>query len=217
MTLYCDLFTIDEVTVLPFYLTAPAPAPAPPRPAQRADPPHQSEMQLAFVLLSAVLCCCLTSLALTRADDTINAVDLDSYDDERAKRPFCNAFTGCGRKRSASSGTMAAVAAPPARPLPLRADDPMTTLFDLNAEPAVAELSRQILSEAKLWEAIREASRDEGRRQQQHSLEVGQPAESDSEDRALTCLRPCRTYGGALSSLCGTDTTLRCRREVKNR
>lgn len=40
----------------------------------------------------------------------------------------------------------------------------MTTLLDLNAEPAVADLSRQILSEAKLWEAIQEARDEMGRR-----------------------------------------------------
>ncbi|XP_025409870.1 cardioactive peptide isoform X1 [Sipha flava] len=54
----------------------------------------------------------------------------------RRKKPFCNAFTGCGRKRS---------------------DESMATLVDLRSEPAVEELSRQILSEAKLWEAIQEA------------------------------------------------------------
>lgn len=43
---------------------------------------------------------------------------------------------GCGRKRS---------------------DESMATLVDLNSEPAVEDLSRQILSEAKLWEAIQEA------------------------------------------------------------
>lgn len=43
---------------------------------------------------------------------------------------------GCGRKRS---------------------DESMATLVDLRSEPAVEELSRQILSEAKLWEAIQEA------------------------------------------------------------
>ncbi|XP_050543836.1 cardioactive peptide [Daktulosphaira vitifoliae] len=54
----------------------------------------------------------------------------------RRKKPFCNAFTGCGRKRS---------------------DESMATLVELRSEPAVEELSRQILSEAKLWEAIQEA------------------------------------------------------------
>ncbi|CAB0019298.1 unnamed protein product [Nesidiocoris tenuis] len=54
----------------------------------------------------------------------------------KMKKPFCNAFTGCGKKRS---------------------DESMAALVDLNSEPAVEELSRQILSEAKLWEALQEA------------------------------------------------------------
>lgn len=33
----------------------------------------------------------------------------------------------------------------------------MATLVDLRSEPAVEELSRQIMSEAKLWEAIQKA------------------------------------------------------------
>lgn len=48
-------------------------------------------------------------------------------------------YAGCGRKR---------------------ADESMATLVDLNSEPAVEELSRQILSEAKLWEAIQEARQE---------------------------------------------------------
>lgn len=45
-------------------------------------------------------------------------------------------FTGCGKKRS---------------------DESMAGLVELNSEPAVEELSKQILSEAKLWEALQEA------------------------------------------------------------
>jgi hypothetical protein len=45
-------------------------------------------------------------------------------------------YLGCGKKRS---------------------DESLGTLVELNSEPAVENLSRQILSEAKLWEAIQEA------------------------------------------------------------
>ncbi|XP_052132366.1 uncharacterized protein LOC113202751 [Frankliniella occidentalis] len=50
-------------------------------------------MQLALMLLGGAL---LSVAAVTRvhADDVINTVDMDTYDDDRAKRPFCNAFTG---------------------------------------------------------------------------------------------------------------------------
>jgi hypothetical protein len=33
----------------------------------------------------------------------------------------------------------------------------MGTLVDMNSEPAVEDLTRKILSEAKLWDAIQEA------------------------------------------------------------
>ena len=43
----------------------------------------------------------------------------------------------------------------------------MGTLVELNSEPAVEDLSRQILSEAKLWEAIQEARVELLRRRQE--------------------------------------------------
>jgi Arthropod cardioacceleratory peptide 2a len=75
------------------------------------------------------------------------------------KRPFCNAFTGCGRKRSDI----------PAKHLHHNAattqeeysndigDNDMSSSMDFNSEPAVEELMRQIMSESRLWEAIQEA------------------------------------------------------------
>lgn len=50
----------------------------------------------------------------------------------------------------------------------------MATLVDLRSEPAVEELSRQILSEAKLWEAIQEARLELMRQQTQPKI-VSQP------------------------------------------
>ncbi|XP_050434576.1 cardioactive peptide isoform X2 [Adelges cooleyi] len=104
-------------------------------------------------MLTLVWITALVSLAQTVfADDVI--MQKRYYDDDtveaepiRRKKPFCNAFTGCGRKRS---------------------DESMATLVELRSEPAVEELSRQILSEAKLWEAIQEA-RLELLRDQRHS------------------------------------------------
>lgn len=39
-------------------------------------------------------------------------------------------------------------------------DDSISSLLDLGSEPAVENLMRQIMSEAKLWEAIQEANRE---------------------------------------------------------
>ncbi|KAF4517168.1 hypothetical protein B566_EDAN005598 [Ephemera danica] len=50
-----------------------------------------------------------------------------------------------------------------------RSDDTMAALPDLQgSEPAVAELSRQILSEAKMWEAIQEARAEIQQRRRLH-------------------------------------------------
>lgn len=38
--------------------------------------------------------------------------------------------------------------------------DRLSDLLDLNSEPAVEDLMRQIMSQAKLWEAIQEANRE---------------------------------------------------------
>ncbi|XP_034837967.1 cardioactive peptide [Maniola hyperantus] len=79
------------------------------------------------------------------------------------KRPFCNAFTGCGRKRSS-----------PTRPIPELVrqrqyvdEDAFVPLME--SDNAIEELSRQILSEAKLWEAIQEASAEIARRKQREA------------------------------------------------
>ncbi|XP_061725928.1 cardioactive peptide [Cydia pomonella] len=77
------------------------------------------------------------------------------------KRPFCNAFTGCGRKRSQGSPGM------PVQELMRQrqfVDD--DTLPILESENGIDDLSRQIVSEAKLWEAIQEASAEIARRKQ---------------------------------------------------
>ncbi|XP_056637896.1 cardioactive peptide [Diorhabda carinulata] len=81
---------------------------------------------------------------------------------EPNKRPFCNAFTGCGRKRSnlpalTSQGE--------------EMDESINSLLELSAEPAVEDLSRQIMSEAKLWEAIQEANVELKRRKQKQATD----------------------------------------------
>lgn len=87
------------------------------------------------------------------------------------KRPFCNAFTGnnvdmkyfyqntslvagCGRKRSSNPDTEREMN------LSNGMDETLGDLLDLNSEPAVEDLMRQIMSQAKLWEAIQEANRE---------------------------------------------------------
>lgn len=42
----------------------------------------------------------------------------------------------------------------------LSVNDKLGDLVDLHSEPAVEDLMRQIMSQAKLWEAIQEANRE---------------------------------------------------------
>lgn len=74
--------------------------------------------------------------------------------DTKAKRPFCNAFTGCGRKRSNE------IAPPPPPQTFDDEDSSVSELLELNSEPAIENLMRQIMSEAKMYEAIQEANRE---------------------------------------------------------
>ncbi|XP_017468843.1 PREDICTED: cardioactive peptide [Rhagoletis zephyria] len=96
------------------------------------------------------------------------------------KRPFCNAFTGCGKKRSSL----------PPYPLWKRADideakaynsddvaEGLSDLIDINAEPAVENVQKQIMSQAKIFEAIKEASKEifrQKNRQRMRQLEDNQ-------------------------------------------
>ncbi|XP_055852650.1 cardioactive peptide [Episyrphus balteatus] len=64
------------------------------------------------------------------------------------KRPFCNAFTGCGRKRTFISQAK------------IEDAEALSGLIDMNAEPAVANVQRQIMSQAKLFEALKEGTKE---------------------------------------------------------
>lgn len=109
------------------------------------------KMYHAVIICSLTVLLAVLDLPLGSCDDVIlqkrvDPAEMDRMIDPKRKRPFCNAFTGCGKKRS---------------------DESMGSLVDLNSEPAVEDLSRQILSEAKLWEAIQEARAELIRRRQE--------------------------------------------------
>lgn len=70
-------------------------------------------------------------------------------------------------------------------------DESISSLLELSGEPAVENLSRQIMSEAKLWEAIQEANQELNRRKSQNSIEsseedvIAVPARSATASCAL--------------------------------
>ncbi|XP_055607940.1 cardioactive peptide [Uranotaenia lowii] len=122
-----------------------------------------------FILILAMLCL-VHVINCGVLDREPRAYKQYNNDPPPAKRPFCNAFTGCGKKRSSVAVTPVAmmhrhaITSDQNRPKITEGFDPnedsLSNLIDLNTEPAVEDLMRQIMSEAKLWEAIQEANRE---------------------------------------------------------
>ncbi|XP_037942598.1 cardioactive peptide [Teleopsis dalmanni] len=92
------------------------------------------------------------------------------------KRPFCNAFTGCGRKRSQFSPfTLLKRNAIETEPYNNEGmDEGLSDLIDINAEPAVENVQKQIMSQAKIFEAIREASKEIFRQKNKQKMKYQQ-------------------------------------------
>ncbi|XP_017114485.1 cardioactive peptide isoform X1 [Drosophila elegans] len=80
------------------------------------------------------------------------------------KRPFCNAFTGCGRKRTYPSFPPFSIfKRNEVEDKPYNNEylsEGLSDLIDINAEPAVENVQKQIMSQAKIFEAIKEASKE---------------------------------------------------------
>ncbi|XP_059472463.1 cardioactive peptide isoform X2 [Neocloeon triangulifer] len=97
----------------------------------------------------AICALVLVNLVASRDIRKREVDDSDAGNEPKRKRPFCNAFTGCGRKRS---------------------DESMGALVDVGQEPLLADVNRQIISEAKLWEAIQEARNELLRQRHQQMM-----------------------------------------------
>ncbi|TMW51102.1 hypothetical protein DOY81_003833 [Sarcophaga bullata] len=135
-------------------------------------------------LLSVHLCFCSES-ELNMANHKLSGLIQWRYE----KRPFCNAFTGCGKKRTSSH---------PPYPVTKRGElddksaynsndyisEGLSDLIDINAEPAVENVQKQIMSQAKIYEAIKEASKEifrQKNRQRLHNLQQNQILKDEQE------------------------------------
>ena len=92
--------------------------------------------------------------------------------------------SGCGRKRSNLPSLTAEGE---------EIEDSINRILELSAEPAVEDLSRQIMSEAKLWEAIQEANVELNRRRQKHfTRKAPEAAPVPAKSATASCaLPPC--------------------------
>ncbi|EDV93024.1 cardioactive peptide [Drosophila grimshawi] len=91
------------------------------------------------------------------------------------KRPFCNAFTGCGRKRTSypSYPPFSLFKRNEIEEKPYNNEylsEGLSDLIDINAEPAVENVQKQIMSQAKIFEAIKEASKEIFRQKNKQKL-----------------------------------------------
>lgn len=93
-------------------------------------------------------------------------------------------FLGCGRKRT----DLPALVGNSKNDV---LEESIGSLLELSAEPAVEDISRQIMSEAKLWEAIQEANEELSRARQESSEHSGEVGLSRSSASPSCVLPPC--------------------------
>ncbi|CAL4165260.1 unnamed protein product, partial [Meganyctiphanes norvegica] len=82
-----------------------------------------------------VVAAMLVALAASGQAQPLAKRDLNEILNTKPKRPFCNAFTGCGKKRS---------------------DPAMDRLEEAASGAELDAIARHVLAEAKLWEQLQE-------------------------------------------------------------
>ncbi|KAG8231247.1 hypothetical protein J437_LFUL005921 [Ladona fulva] len=130
--------------------------------------------KVAFLACSIIVFLMEAPSAKAAVEEVDNAPSSTEELKMRAKR-YLNVYKkGCGKKRSEGASRLGALEKMAqltdgdlGDQSGMSESESLATLVELNSEPAVAELSRQILSEAKLWEAIQEARQEMSRRRQQ--------------------------------------------------
>ncbi|KAH8357141.1 hypothetical protein KR084_004000 [Drosophila pseudotakahashii] len=124
------------------------------------------QLSLRLVALLVCLISCQASLEreISEGNNMANHKLSDVMQWRYEKRPFCNAFTGCGRKRTLTSNTPRTILKRnEVEEKPYNNEylsEGLSDLIDINAEPAVENVQKQIMSQAKIYEAIKEASKE---------------------------------------------------------
>ncbi|XP_017003765.2 cardioactive peptide [Drosophila takahashii] len=128
----------------------------------------RTSIKLSLRLVALLVCLISCQAALEReniegnnmANHKLSGVIQWKYE----KRPFCNAFTGCGRKRTYPSyPPFTLLKRNEVEEKPYNNEylsEGLSDLIDINAEPAVENVQKQIMSQAKIYEAIKEASKE---------------------------------------------------------
>ncbi|KAM8707398.1 hypothetical protein ACLKA7_011478 [Drosophila subpalustris] len=125
----------------------------------------KTTLEIFLYLAALFICVFFVNATLEAENNEVNHKLSGVIQWKYEKRPFCNAFTGCGRKRTSYPSY-------PPYSLIKRNDidekpynneylnEGLSDLIDINAEPAVENVQKQIMSQAKIFEAIKEASKE---------------------------------------------------------
>ncbi|XP_023164589.1 cardioactive peptide [Drosophila hydei] len=126
----------------------------------------RATVEICFYLTAIMLCLCTANASLETENNEVNHKLSGVIQWKYEKRPFCNAFTGCGRKRTSypSYPPFSLIKRNELEEKPYNNNEylseGLSDLIDINAEPAVENVQKQIMSQAKIFEAIKEASKE---------------------------------------------------------
>ncbi|SPP82985.1 cardioactive peptide [Drosophila guanche] len=131
----------------------------------------KSSLKMCLGLVVLLICLLSGNASLEREMDNNEVNNLSNHklsgviQWKYEKRPFCNAFTGCGRKRTSypSYPPFSLIKRNEIDDKPYNNEylsEGLSDLIDINAEPAVENVQKQIMSQAKIFEAIKEASKE---------------------------------------------------------
>ncbi|XP_022221231.1 cardioactive peptide [Drosophila obscura] len=129
----------------------------------------KSSLKMCLGLVVLLICLLSGNASLERENNDVNSLSNHKLSGviqwKYEKRPFCNAFTGCGRKRTSypSYPPFSLIKRTEIDDKPYNNEymsEGLSDLIDINAEPAVENVQKQIMSQAKIFEAIKEASKE---------------------------------------------------------
>ncbi|XP_017869805.1 PREDICTED: cardioactive peptide [Drosophila arizonae] len=152
----------------------------------------RASVEICFYLTAILICMYTANASLETENNEVNHKLSGVIQWKYEKRPFCNAFTGCGRKRTSypSYPPFSLIKRNELEEKPYNNNEylseGLSDLIDINAEPAVENVQKQIMSQAKIFEAIKEASKEIFRQKnKQKMLENEQQLQQQQQQQLL--------------------------------
>ncbi|XP_062125617.1 cardioactive peptide [Drosophila sulfurigaster albostrigata] len=148
----------------------------------------RSTLEICLYLAVLFICVFSTNASLETENNEVNHKLSGVIQWKYEKRPFCNAFTGCGRKRTSypSYPPYSLIKRNEIEEKPYNNEylsEGLSDLIDINAEPAVENVQKQIMSQAKIFEAIKEASKEIFRQKNKQKMLENEQQQQQLEQR----------------------------------